>query len=70
MTAATSIASALESCFHCGLAVEPGRDYSVVIDGVGRPMCCPGCRAVATAIIDQGLGEDFFSQRNLKRPVR
>jgi Cu2+-exporting ATPase len=62
MSAATAIASAVEPCFHCGLAVPPGSSYSVVIDGVDRPMCCPGCRAVATAIIDQGL-DDYYRHR-------
>jgi Cu2+-exporting ATPase len=62
VTAATAIATAVESCFHCGLAVPADSDHSVVIDGVVRPMCCPGCRAVATAIIDQGLG-DYYRHR-------
>jgi Cu2+-exporting ATPase len=62
---ATAIATALEPCFHCGLALQAGLDYSVVIDGVDRPMCCPGCRAVATAIIDQGLGNYY---RHRERP--
>jgi len=62
MSAATAIAGAVEPCFHCGLAVPPGLSYSVVIDGIDRPMCCPGCRAVATAIIDQGL-DDYYRHR-------
>ncbi len=62
MSAAAAIASAPEPCFHCGLALQAGRSYPVVIDGVERPMCCPGCRAVATAILDQGLG-DYYRHR-------
>jgi Cu2+-exporting ATPase len=62
MSAAPAIAGAVEPCFHCGLAVPPGLSYSVLIDGVDRPMCCPGCRAVATAIIDQGL-DDYYRHR-------
>jgi len=62
MSAAEAIASAPEPCFHCGLAVRGDRPYAVVIDGLERPMCCPGCRAVATAIIDQGLG-DYYRHR-------
>jgi len=62
MSAATAIAGTVESCFHCGLAVPPGLSYSVAIDGVDRPMCCPGCRAVALAIIDQGL-DDYYRHR-------
>jgi len=49
-------------CFHCGLPVPAGSDHSVVIEGVVRSMCCPGCRAVAMAIIDQGLG-DYYRHR-------
>jgi len=62
MSAATAIAEAVKSCFHCGLTVPPGPSYTVLIDGVARPMCCPGCRAVATAIIDQGL-DDYYRHR-------
>ena len=62
MSAATAIAGAVEPCFHCGLAVPPGASHAVVIDGIDRPMCCPGCRAVATAIIDQGL-DDYYRHR-------
>ncbi|MBW2494340.1 MAG: heavy metal translocating P-type ATPase [Deltaproteobacteria bacterium] len=62
MSAATAPAGAVEACFHCGLAVPAGSSYSVVVDGVERPMCCPGCRAVAMAIIDQGL-DDYYRHR-------
>jgi len=62
MSVATAIAGAVEPCFHCGLAVPPGLSCSVVIDGVDRPMCCPGCQAVATAIVDQGL-DDYYRHR-------
>jgi Cu2+-exporting ATPase len=49
-------------CFHCGEAVPPGCDFSIEIRGARRPMCCPGCRAVASLIADSGL-EDFYNQR-------
>jgi Cu2+-exporting ATPase len=62
MSSATAIAGAVEACFHCGLAVPPGSAHSVTIDGVERSMCCPGCQAVATAIIDQGL-DDYYRHR-------
>jgi len=51
-----------DSCFHCGLPVPPGSDWHVTIDGVERDMCCPGCRAVAQAIVDNGL-EAYYRQR-------
>ncbi|WP_018142281.1 heavy metal translocating P-type ATPase [Thioalkalivibrio sp. ALJ7] len=43
-------------CFHCGLEVPPGADYAVTFEGRERPTCCPGCQAVAGAIIERGLG--------------
>jgi Cu2+-exporting ATPase len=50
------------SCFHCGLPVPPGSHYQVEIDGQSRPMCCPGCQAVAQAIVDGGLA-DYYRHR-------
>lgn len=50
------------SCFHCGLPVPPLGHYVVIIDGTARPMCCPGCQAVAQAIVDGGL-EDYYRHR-------
>ncbi|MBZ2207404.1 heavy metal translocating P-type ATPase [Massilia soli] len=43
-------------CFHCGLPVAPGTSWEVAIDAVPRPMCCPGCAAVAQGIVDAGCG--------------
>lgn len=54
---------ALETtCYHCGEDVPPGADYALEIRGVLRPMCCPGCRAVASLIADSGL-DRFYDQR-------
>jgi len=50
------------SCFHCGLPVPPGSHYQVEIDGQSRAMCCPGCQAVAQAIVDGGLA-DYYRHR-------
>ena len=52
-------------CFHCGLPVPTGSDWRVTIDGVEQPMCCPGCKAVAQAIVDNGL-EAYYRQRTEK----
>ncbi len=49
-------------CFHCGLPVPPGAQYSVTIQGQPRAMCCPGCQAVAQAIVDGGM-EAYYSYR-------
>ena len=50
------------ACFHCGLNVTQGADYGLDFDGVWRAMCCPGCEAVAQAIIDNGLAS-FYQKR-------
>jgi len=57
------------ACFHCGLPVPPNTDYSVVIDGESQPMCCPGCEAVAQAIVNAGL-EDFYRHRTEQPSAR
>jgi len=41
-------------CFHCGLPAAISSPWKVVIDGADRAMCCPGCAAVAQAIVDAG----------------
>ncbi len=57
--------AAEKSCFHCGLPCPEGSHYHVEIDGVERPMCCPGCEAVARAIVDNGL-TSFYQLRDEK----
>ncbi len=54
--------SRAETCYHCGEAVPPGTDFTIEIAGTARPMCCPGCRAVAGIIAANGL-ENFYQQR-------
>jgi Cu2+-exporting ATPase len=56
-----------QECFHCGLPVPSGADYSVEIDGQRQSMCCRGCQAVASAIVDAGL-TDFYRYRTDKSP--
>ena len=50
------------ACFHCGLPVPSGANYTAVIDGQRQPMCCHGCEAVAEAIVAAGL-TDFYRHR-------
>ena len=50
-------------CFHCGLPVPQPTRWQVAIDTVLQPMCCPGCQAVATSIMANGLG-DFYRTRD------
>lgn len=52
------------ACFHCGLPVAAGANWTVAIDRIERPMCCPGCQAVAQAIIDSGCG-DYYTNRTV-----
>jgi Cu2+-exporting ATPase len=51
------------ACFHCGLPAPAGSAWTVQIDGAVRAMCCPGCAAVAQAIVDAGLG-DYYRTRS------
>jgi len=51
-----------ELCFHCGLPVPAGTDLKVVIDNQPQPMCCRGCQAVATAIVEGGM-ENYYRYR-------
>ena len=52
-----------ETCFHCALPLNGRHDLTVLVDGVSRPMCCIGCQAVASAIVDGGL-EKFYQYRS------
>ena len=56
------------SCFHCGLPVPAGSKYPVAIDGITHNMCCPGCQAVAQAIVDNGLTE-YYRYRTERSPI-
>jgi Cu2+-exporting ATPase len=57
-----------ESCFHCGLPVPAGARWRVEIGGAPRPMCCPGCEAVARTIVDAGLA-DYYRHRTALAPT-
>src|SRR5690554_3838855 len=49
-------------CYHCGEPVPAGSTWQVSILGAPRAMCCPGCEAVAQAIVSGGL-ESYYSHR-------
>ncbi|SDU11229.1 heavy metal translocating P-type ATPase [Halopseudomonas salegens] len=49
-------------CYHCGEPVPAGAPWQSRILGQARPMCCPGCEAVADAIVAGGL-ESFYQHR-------
>ncbi|WP_434339723.1 heavy metal translocating P-type ATPase [Motilimonas cestriensis] len=46
-------------CFHCGEPVPENSHFSVEFDGDSKPMCCPGCEAVAETIIKSGLSSYY-----------
>ncbi|MBS7325601.1 MAG: heavy metal translocating P-type ATPase [Thiopseudomonas sp.] len=50
-------------CYHCSLPVPAGSDFSAVVLGDTRSFCCPGCQAVAEAIVDNGL-ESYYQHRS------
>lgn len=57
-----------KECFHCSLPVPINSSFQVEIDGLMRDMCCPGCKAVAQAIVDGGLSH-FYHHRTVSSPT-
>ncbi|WP_286785089.1 MULTISPECIES: heavy metal translocating P-type ATPase [Pseudomonas] len=51
------------SCYHCGLPVTTGDRFQARVLGETRALCCPGCQAVAEAIIAGGL-ESYYKHRS------
>lgn len=49
-------------CYHCGENVPAHSRWQVIIHDQAQPMCCPGCEAVAQAIVDSGL-VDYYQHR-------
>ena len=56
-------------CFHCGLPVPEASHWRVRMDAIEQPMCCPGCQAVAQAIVDSGLTTYYSSRQHLPEGV-
>ncbi|PSJ47869.1 ATPase P [Zobellella endophytica] len=54
-------------CFHCGEPVPAGTDFRFEFDGEQKACCCPGCQAVASTIIDCGLG-GYYQHRSAPAP--
>ncbi|NWB49513.1 heavy metal translocating P-type ATPase [Pseudomonas gingeri] len=50
-------------CYHCALPVPSGSRFTAVVLGEPREFCCPGCQAVAQAIVAGGL-EHYYSHRS------
>jgi len=56
-----------ESCFHCALPVPTDCNLKVDIEGSRRPVCCPGCKAVAELIRDSGMSR-YYAMRDAPDP--
>ncbi|MDM7856943.1 heavy metal translocating P-type ATPase [Thiopseudomonas acetoxidans] len=50
-------------CYHCGLPVPANTDFKSVVIQEERDFCCPGCQAVAQAIVENGL-ESYYQHRS------
>ncbi len=50
-------------CYHCALPVTTGSRFTAVVLGEYREFCCPGCQAVAEAIVAGGL-ESYYQHRS------
>ncbi|MCS3836022.1 Cu2+-exporting ATPase [Pseudomonas sp. JAI111] len=50
-------------CYHCALPVPTGSRFTAVVLGETREFCCPGCQAVAEAIVAGGL-ESYYHHRS------
>jgi len=57
----------MSACFHCALPVERDDEFQVEIDGTLRPVCCPGCKAVAELIRDTGMSS-YYAMRDAPQP--
>lgn len=53
---------ASELCFHCNDPIPTGQHYTAEVLGQQQHFCCPGCQAVAQAVVDNGL-EDYYRFR-------
>lgn len=50
-------------CYHCGLPVPAGSAFHARVLNEQRALCCPGCQAVAEAIVQGGL-ESYYLHRS------
>lgn len=46
-------------CYHCHEDVPQNARWSVEFDGIQRRMCCVGCEAVMSAIVEAGLADYY-----------
>jgi Cu2+-exporting ATPase len=55
-------------CFHCGESIPPTCDLSITTQGQVQPVCCSGCEAVASLILQSGQSRyyQFRTEKALK----
>ena len=56
-----------DTCFHCALPVPAACKLTVEIEDEQRPVCCPGCKAVAELIRDTGMSR-YYELRDAPDP--
>jgi P-type Cu2+ transporter len=54
--------TSLPSCFHCGLDIATGDQFSEVIEGECQLFCCPACKTIAGTILACGM-QSFYQFR-------
>ena len=59
--------TAHKTCFHCALPVPADCTLTVEIEDEARPVCCPGCKAVAELIRDTGMSR-YYELREAPDP--
>jgi P-type Cu2+ transporter len=63
------VIDAVQRCYHCHEPVAQGTALHVEIDHQKRLMCCIGCQAVASAIVDYGLTDYYrFRTESARKP--
>ena len=67
-SAATAQVTRAPLCFHCSLPVSDPDRYRVRVDDRWQPVCCPGCEAVAAAIVAYGL-QGYYEHRTSPAPT-
>lgn len=56
-------------CYHCGSRVPEGAPWRIRVEQQSHALCCPGCEAVAQAIVEGGLASYYRYRTELpERP--
>lgn len=58
---------ATDNCYHCALPIPANCNITIEIGDDAKPVCCPGCKAVAELIRDSGLG-NYYDMRDAPEP--